>query len=171
MNGTIYIEPAGKKIYKALLTQSTQDRIISGELTVGLDYLIISNTTGDFTNVGAADNKANTHFKATGTTPTSWGDAEIAQNILPIATVLENTLGEVPMFRYYGIGRYRLTVNAELFVINKTVVILGSNASKHNFNVTYRANTKEIFITTPDATDVNYDEVLNETLILIEIYP
>lgn len=163
MNGTIYIEPAGKKIYKALLTQSTQDRITSGELTVGLDYLIISNTTGDFTNVGAADNNANTHFKATRTTPTSWGDAEIAQNILPIAAVLENTLGEVPMFGYHGIGNYRLTVNAELFVINKTVVILGSNAS---IDKTYGANTKEIFITTP-----KHDDVLNETLILIEIYP
>lgn len=51
--------------------------ITSGTLTIDKAYRITVNTTGVFTNVGAADNNVGTEFIATGTTPTGWGDGNL----------------------------------------------------------------------------------------------
>lgn len=50
----------------------------SGSLIVGKYYRIVNNSgSADWTNVGAPNNDQDTVFKATGTTPTSWGTGEL----------------------------------------------------------------------------------------------
>ena len=54
--------------------------ITSGTLTKYKSYRIKSNSTGDFTNCGSADNVAGTEFIATSSTPIDWGDGVLVQN-------------------------------------------------------------------------------------------
>jgi hypothetical protein len=83
----------------------------------------------DFTNVGASSNTAGVWFVATGTTPTSWGANEGLVDILfwnagtPIATVLENTIGNI-WWTYNTNGTYLITSDG-LFTSDKTFSILG----------------------------------------------
>ena len=88
------------QVYTALLTQSGGDDLQnqqSGLLTVGVTYYIDDNASfPDFTNVGAPNNNVGTYFVATGTTPTSWGEATLEYNTgAPVATVLENNIGNI----------------------------------------------------------------------------
>lgn len=111
------------KVYTALLTQSGVDNWQnqqSGLLTVGVTYYIEDNEgSPDFTNVGAPNNNVGTYFVATGTTPTSWGEATLNYNSgAPVVTILENTIGNI-WFKYEGIGFYSVNSNG-LFVTNKT---------------------------------------------------
>jgi hypothetical protein len=111
------------KVYTALLTQSGVDDpkyTQSGGLDIGVTYYIDDNAgSPDFTNVGAPNNNVGTYFVATGTTPTSWGEAGLSYNSgAPVATVLENTIGNI-WFTYDDIGGY--SVNSDgLFTLNKT---------------------------------------------------
>lgn len=60
---------------KAILGKETTYLTATNVNTVvGVTYRIFSNSTGDFTNIGAVDNNEDTTFIATGVTPTSWGD-------------------------------------------------------------------------------------------------
>jgi hypothetical protein len=116
------------KVFTALLTQSGGDNPYStdsegGDLTIGTSYQITANggTGGDFTNVGAPNNEIGTYFIATGTTPNSWGvDGLLSANSgAPVATVLENTIGNI-WFTYEQTGGY--VINSDgLFTINKTM--------------------------------------------------
>ena len=88
------------KVYTALLTQSGGNKfqsISSGPLTIGVTYQIISQgANDDFTNVGAPNNNLGTYFVATGTTPNYFDGGELEYNIgAPVATVLENTIGNI----------------------------------------------------------------------------
>jgi hypothetical protein len=117
------------KVFTALLTQSGGDDILyvypGDTLTIGVTYLINDSFLGtDFTNVGAPNNNIGTYFVATGTTPANWGDVPEGAGVLsyntgaPVATVLENTIGNV-WFSYFEIGFYYCNSNG-LFTSNKT---------------------------------------------------
>jgi hypothetical protein len=113
------------QVFTALLTQSGGDDPQDANgitLTVGVTYQIINNSGGaDFTIVGAPNNELGTYFIATGTTP-NWGDdvADLSwNNGAPVATVLENTIGNV-WFIYDGVGNYSVN-SSGLFIPNKTV--------------------------------------------------
>lgn len=101
------IPSASYKTYRALLTQTAPaTRQTAITLEIGRLYEIELNTTGIFTNVGAADNNPGTQFIATGTTPTSWGDGFVESFGEPVAIVIENTLGGTVVWSYSGVGQY-----------------------------------------------------------------
>jgi hypothetical protein len=116
------------QVFTALLTQDDGDgpsSINSGELVIGRTYTI-ANGLGrgyDFTNVGAPNNDWLTTFIATGTTP-DWGEGNPGLATLyfntgaPVATVLENTIGNV-WFVYETPGIYSCE-SINLFTQNKT---------------------------------------------------
>ena len=122
----------GYKVYTALLTQSSGDdpqTIYIGTnygatLTIGVSYTIVGNDTTDFTNVGAPNNNVGTYFIATGTTPSNQNDNDQTyvsyNNGAPVATVLENTIGNV-WFTYQRLGNYALNSDS-LFIDGKTFI-------------------------------------------------
>jgi hypothetical protein len=58
----------------------------SGTLTVGKRYRLRDWITGDnFTNVGAGSNADGVEFIATGTTPTTWANSSVVENIGTLA--------------------------------------------------------------------------------------
>jgi hypothetical protein len=95
-------------------------------LIIGRTYKITSNAaSADFTNVGAPNNNINTYFVATGETPAVWGEGELEYNGgAPVATVLENTIGNI-WFTYDSDGQYYVNSDA-LFISNKTALFGGS---------------------------------------------
>jgi len=136
------VPPAPYKVFTALVSQSGGDdpnTIYIGTdygtpLTVGVTYIIESNDTTDFTNVGAPNNEIGTYFVATGTIPNNQnanGNTYLGYNQgAPVVTVLENTIGDV-WFTYEGEGTYTVRSNS-LFTIDKTyapsIIINGSPA-------------------------------------------
>jgi len=114
------------KVFSALVTQTgTQDSLASSyfQLVIGRTYEITISTEGtDFTIVGAPNNNVGTKFIATGENAI-WGiDAELSWDEgAPVATVLENTIGNV-WFEYYDAGIYRFVSN-NLFTVGKTMII------------------------------------------------
>jgi hypothetical protein len=111
------------QVFTALLTQSGWDDFAvlnSGDLTIGVTYLIQLLEGADFSNVGG-NNVEGGYFIATGTTPNSWGTGgQLEYNTgAPVATVLENTIGNV-WFSYNDIGKYNAD-SSELFISNKTI--------------------------------------------------
>ena len=87
------------KVYTALLTQSGGSsfaNLTSGDLTIGVTYLIQLLEGADFSNVGGS-NVEGEYFVATGTTPNSWGTGgQLEYNTgAPVVTVLENTIGNI----------------------------------------------------------------------------
>jgi len=117
------------KVFTALLTQSggyNPHSITDTNLQIGVTYTIdgIGNNT-DFTNVGAPNNLDGTSFIATGTTPNNWDGCNLLYNTgAPVATVLENTIGNV-WFGYGAIGEY-LCYSDGLFTLNKSFIIVGN---------------------------------------------
>ena len=107
-------------VFTALLTQSGGDdpqTITSGSLIIGATYQNNGNL-GDFTNVGAPNNNDQTSWIATGTTPNNWGEGVYYNTGAPVATVLENTMGNV-WFTYFNLGIYSINSDG-LFTINKS---------------------------------------------------
>ena len=105
------------KVFTALLTQvgdSEGQSITSGEVEKGVTYKIKDDggSGWDFTNVGAPNNDIDTYFIATeNASPNSWGSGGRLDYDLgaPVATVLENTMGDIFMIHSgdpgeYGIG-------------------------------------------------------------------
>ena len=123
------------RVFTALLTQSGGDdpgTKSDGDLTIGVTYYISSvddGVYGDFTNVGAPNNDVGTYFVATGETPNKWGKTSLAYNTgAPVATVLENTIGNV-WFEYKTTGAYQAR-SSDLFLENKTTLsinLMGSD--------------------------------------------
>jgi hypothetical protein len=122
-------------VFTALITQHGGDDIqninigaagsISPNLVIGVTYTITLNDGGiDFTNVGAPNNDPGTSFIATGETPgnqPSGTGADLTfNNGAPVATVLENTIGNI-WFEYKDIGAY-LAKSSYLFLENKTTL-------------------------------------------------
>ena len=116
------------KVYTALLTQSGSGNttgISSGPLTKGITYKIQLGG-GDFSNVGAPNNDAETYFVAINNdTPLSYGGTALIYNTgAPVATVLENTIGNM-WFTYVGLGDYFVNSNS-LFINEKTFALIGT---------------------------------------------
>lgn len=159
----------GVKRYKALISQSMTPKI-GGVLTVGKNYLISVNTTGDFTNVGAANNNVGTQFIATGTTPTAWGDGELVETPEPTAIVLENTLGEVPTYGYSDVGVFNINVVQNLFTAKTSISFGASSLIDGTVYNALKQSQNQISISST-AAGVSYDAAFFETLIEIEVYP
>jgi len=172
------------KVYTALLTQSggdNPDGISSGLLTVGVTYRIISEAgQADFTNVGAPNNNFDTYFVSTGTTP-DWGTGGGLEfnTGAPVATVLENTIGNV-WFTYDGVGFYSINSN-DLFTQNKTALIFGAvyyepqvldtTVGYGPSQINYSDYPNRIAIDSIQTQgDLRVDGVLNNTFIEIRVY-
>ena len=171
------------KVFTALLTQAGGDNVQTSNapnsLTIGVTYFILQTDTGcDFTNVGAPNNNVGTYFVATGTTPNSWGEsvnAALEYNLgAPVATVLENTIGNV-WFTYYDVGQYLL--NYGDFPKEITTKIMETPYGKSNDPCLYTLenNSPDILISTlriefgvPKFDYVN--GYLNNTFIEIKVY-
>jgi len=114
------------QVFTALLTQSGGDdpSSLSGNpLVIGTTYTIDGYADGDdFTNVGAPYNADGVSFIATGTIANSFefGAALLYNTGAPVATVLENTIGNI-WFTYVDIGQYGIFSNA-LFQTGKTTL-------------------------------------------------
>lgn len=120
------------KVFTALLTQNGGDSlgsISSGDLTIGVTYLIADNSgDADFTNVGAPNNNPGTQFFATGITPNNWGTGILEFNGgAPVATVLENTIGNI-WFTYNDTGYYSV-FSSGLFTTDKTFIVIVQGTS------------------------------------------
>jgi hypothetical protein len=118
------------KVFTALVTQSGIDdpqSVGSGDIIVGATYKIADNTNLDVTNIGAPNNNINTYFIATGTTPAlpGVGLCFIYDPGAPVATVLENTIGNI-WFTFSDVGRYYCN-SILLFTQNKTIPNIGQD--------------------------------------------
>jgi|688.fasta_scaffold952865_2 hypothetical protein len=133
VNGTEINKNGGLpyKVYTALLTQTGGDdpqEISSGSLTQGVTYYFtdfnIPEEPWDFSNVGGPIYPNTNSFVATNTSdPNSYGSANIGYNTgAPVATVLENTIGNI-WFGYGYQGSYYVN-SSNLFINNKTSVTL-----------------------------------------------
>jgi hypothetical protein len=123
-NGQSFNVSPPYKVYTALLTQnggSNQDTQNNGATLAGRTYQIVSNSDGDFGNVGAPNNHSGTYFVANGGTPNNYGSAELQYDTgAPVVTVLENTIGNI-WWVYDDIGIYSIYSDG-LFTVGKTMV-------------------------------------------------
>lgn len=170
------------KVYTAFLSQNGGTSPITiynnTSLVIGTTYQIV-NTDGDtvdFTNVGAPDNNYDTFFVATGTTPNSWGDSnsgELNYNEgAPVATVLENTIGNV-WWEWQSTGSF-LAKSDDLFTEGKTIAFISQSISSEMtvpvIAYTYDFNLNRIQIETYDSNGDPSPNVLNRTPIEIRVY-
>ena len=174
-------EMRGYKVFTALLTQSggnVSETIFSGLLTIGVSYLLVGTYAGDdFRNVGGplivSDNDFNaTYFIATGTTPNSWTQGtEISYNTgAPVATVLENTIGNV-WFTYGSVGYYYI-YNKNQFDTTKTTYTFTYANYLSYFTAQFEDGgiIPALNITTRDSSGTNIDSYLFQQPIEIRIY-
>ena len=159
------------KVFTALLTQSGGDDGGSINfndpvpLTIGVSYQItgnvpLANGGSDFRNIGAPNNEIGTWFIATGTTPI-WGedDGQLIFNAgAPVATVLENTIGNI-WFTYVQNGEYSVNSN-NLFILNKTAFI-GSTFYNNDTDNIIICNTY-LPISTSNQLAINCRNIVNE---------
>jgi len=90
----------------------------------------------------------------------------------PVATVLENTLGSVPIWSYEGIGLYSITLS-NTFTVGKTTIFVGNYwdgeaviaiPSQYDINI--------IYFNVSYAISANSgDSLLNSTPVEIRVYP
>jgi hypothetical protein len=165
------------KVYTALLTQSGVNSpiaITSGDLTVGVTYLIKSGGTGgDFTNVGAPNNDANTSFVATGTTPNSWGTKSLEYDEgAPVVTVLENTIGNI-WFAYEGVGTYIMNSNGLLHSYKTWGIadsVIDNNGIIEPVYISVNNQGPDVLYIKTQGGDFNGDSLLSDTPIEIRVY-
>jgi hypothetical protein len=166
------------KVFTALVTQNGTENFVAGsyfQLVIGRTYRITNSTEGtDFTVVGAPNNNVNTYFIATGENAV-WGiDAELEWDEgAPVATVLENTIGNV-WFTYSGVGVYRLNSN-NLFTVDKTMVIGNTSYDSANDGVLtffskYGNNSESSILLEVIDGGSQIDSVLDHTPLEIRVY-
>jgi hypothetical protein len=165
-------------VFTALLTQSGSsgpNQNSEFPLEIGVTYTIIDlgiYILGDFTNVGAPNNEIGTIFIATGTTPNSWGsNISLSWDTgAPVATVLENTIGNI-WFTYNDVGYYYL--NSDNLFTN-SFLLIGSrnvdfgNSSGPNGSFVYDPSLIKLY--TLDDTFNPQDGNLYITSIEIRVY-
>ena len=164
------------KVYTALLTQSggdDPDSFNGGELIVGTSYQLQSpSIDADFTNVGAPNNNDGTWFIATGTTPNNWGSGTVYCNYgAPVATVLENTIGNI-WFNYVDTGYYNI-LSDFLFIENKTLSFIGTvndNISVVGIFEIFTNTTSQIQLLSFDMNPTLINGQLYNTPIEIRVY-
>lgn len=92
----------------------------------------------------------------------------------PVATILENTLGQIPTYGYVNIGRYTLSVTGNILTDNKTAVSFGSNIDISNVDsatiLTNSLTTSGFTINTFDTSTSAFNGILSKTLIEIKVY-
>jgi hypothetical protein len=92
----------------------------------------------------------------------------------PTATVLENTLGEVPTYSRTGAGNYVITSPSSLFALNKTTLTI-SNSIGGNLNpVLSRVSTSAISLQSRTTSGVGVDDAFvgsYATTVEIRVYP
>lgn len=164
----ILTEPS-YRVFTALLTQNgeSDNQILSSSaVTQGITYFIDgAGSNSDFSNVGGPVIGTNSYyFIATNSDiPNDYDGANLLYNTgAPVATVLENTIGNV-WFTYIESGGYNINSN-DLFTNNKTyfqnvVMSLAPSFLLNNINL----NFIELI-----ATDGN--DSLNKTPIEIRVY-
>jgi hypothetical protein len=171
------------KVYTALLTQSGGDVLeqldystLTQNVIKGVTYIITTDIGADFINVGAPNNNTGTSFVAINNEiPNSWGENNAAMLVFntgtPIATVLENTIGNI-WFTYDSVGMYSCYSN-ELFIFNKTwvtqVIILGTGGPAYR-GAMYLDAPNRVGIQTELDVDVPSDNLLYNTPIEIRVY-
>jgi len=123
------------KVFTALLTQSGGDntQYINWDdnpntLTIGVTYTITENTATDFIPNGAPNNGVGTSFIATSSVvkwdKSNTGPNQVSYNTgAPIATVLENTIGNV-WFTFVFDGQYNINKENN-FDSSKTAIFIG----------------------------------------------
>jgi hypothetical protein len=128
------------KVYTALLTQSGDgtNTQTTGPLIIGTRYIITTYEIGDdFTsvaNVISGDiNTDNCEFIAIGTTPDNYlNGSTLTDTGAPVATVLENTIGNIVWTRF-EMGEYGCTLTGA-FTKDKTFLTICSNeVTKYKF--------------------------------------
>ena len=164
------------KVFTALLYQSGGDDPNSqyeGVLVIGKTYTILDMSDGSFIEVGAPNNNVGTSFIATGTNPnwgTDSGTGVSYNNGAPVATVLENTIGNI-WFTFQNNGEY-FAESDGLFIDNKTATFGGYYDA--DLGVGFRfgdqgyGSNSEVFLRTNDGPPSN--SILQETPIEIRVY-
>jgi hypothetical protein len=152
------------KVFTALLTQNGGNNIIDfaegDDFEVGVTYIIDYVASGvSLAEFGAPNNLSGTSFicTKTGVCP----DAILHYNTgAPVATVLENTIGNV-WFSYIDVGSYTMTSD-ELFTGNKTYLYIQSfpYPDEEKGVGIYRDSSNSVAISTTQATTYS-DSVLN----------
>ena len=114
----------GVKKYVVLLTQYAPATFTAAPLRIGERYAITTFEAGDdFSNVGG-DNIEGHSFIATGTTPAVWTNGSVLDSDgAPVATILENTLGGVPVYSRDAAGTFTITLSGG-FTTQKTVCFI-----------------------------------------------
>jgi hypothetical protein len=123
----------------------------------------------NFTNVGFVS--LNVPFIAAGTTPTVWTNGTVVTDLTasaPVATVLENTIGDI-VWSYQGVGSYIGTLT-NAFTENKTYLSFSSQLSGIYFINIVRNSISSINVTTKDNAPDPYDNILLNTPIEIRVY-
>ena len=170
------------KVFTALLTQNGGDdfqSLTSGPVQQGVTYFVDGGTIGltDFSNVGGEFQTPSTgsyYFIATiDGTPNEYGGATADYNTgAPVATVLENTIGNI-WFTYKGHGAY-LIRSSDLFLENKTTLsinLMGNDPGTGYLCLGSIANTTNLGIVTGTEIDGPLDDILSfATPIEIRVY-
>lgn len=178
VTGTTNILPY--KVYTALLTQSGDGTSTqtTGTLIIGKRYIITTYVSGDdFTNVAnvisGTINTDGCEFIAIGDTPDDYSNGStLTDTGAPVATVLENTIGNI-VWTYEGTGQYSASVPN--FVQEKVLIFYGAGTAGANTYVVqaYVNNFSPfgVWIDTSDSsTGLSADDVLQETPIEIRVY-
>jgi hypothetical protein len=91
----------------------------------------------------------------------------------PVATVLENTLGGLPVWSRTGTGEYKCLLNG-VFTVDKTMFFVAplANGNTGGFAIDGLINTvNAVYITTVNYDNINNDTMLDKTPIEILVYP
>jgi len=176
------------KVFTALLTQTgntnPQEKNDGDELLAGITYYIDVNDGYDFTPYGAPDNNVGTYFICNQNVTTTTGTFFnlIFNTAAPVATVLENTIGNV-WFEYVAAGVYNL--DSDLLFTSKTFIPNGTSIGPTVFNYLiesdgtgvggrgyffYKADPGTVRVSTLIDTELFGDNVLNTTPIEIRVY-
>ena len=164
------------KVFTALLNQSGGDVpstcLGNGDIEKGFTYTIIANPdNNDLTIYGAPDNNVGTFFIANQDINLPYTSSlELLYNTgAPVATVLENTIGNV-WFTYNNVGEYYVKSNA-LFTPNKTLAFGSScnlNTEIYFYMNSANISDNEVFLQTGDPANAN--GYLINTPIEIRVY-
>lgn len=82
-----------------------------------------------------------------------------------VSSELVNTLGQTPTYSYVGAGDYKLIVTGGIFVKAKTAMIIAQNIGGGGPIDIIWNSTNDLAIELPS------DNILDYTLVLIEVYP
>lgn len=89
--------------------------------------------------------------------------------LAPVATVFQNTLGDVPVFSYLSPGAYKIASPA--FTIGKTFVLLGFGKAGSFGYINYDFQVSDIRLYCINTAGAPEDGLLSNASIEIRVYP